>query len=73
MFVGHWEAVRDVAGRPPPIGGHAMVRFDSHRAVMYGGTSEREVSGDLYIVDLRRRVCGGVARHTGVSVHIAFG
>ena len=57
MLVGHWEAVREVAGRPPPIGGHGMVRFDSHRAAMYGGTSGRNVSGNLHIVDLETRVC----------------
>ena len=54
--VGHWEAVREVAGRPPPIGGHCMVRFDSHRAVMYGGTSRIKILDSLYVVDLETRV-----------------
>ena len=62
LFTGHWEAVGEVADRPPPIGGHCMVRFDSHRAVMYGGTSNRVVSDCLYIVDLQRRVCEGMVR-----------
>ena len=59
MHVGCWEAVREVAGRPPPIGGHCMVRFDSHRAVMFGGTTGNTVLDSLYIVDLETRV-GGV-------------
>ena len=49
--------MRDVDGRPPPTGGHCMVRFDSHRAVMYGGTSGRAISNLLHVVDLARRVC----------------
>ena len=56
--VGCWEAVREVAGRPPPIDGHCMVRFDSHRAAMYGGTSGNTVLDSLYIVDLETRVRG---------------
>ena len=66
VVVGHWEAVREVARRPPPIGGHCMVRFDSHRAVMYGGTSGREISDCLYVVDLGRRVSVAVARRIRV-------
>ena len=53
---GCWEAVRDVAGRPPPTGCHCMVRFDSDRAVMYGGTSGQTVLDSLYIVYLETRV-----------------
>ena len=66
MVAGHWEAVREVAGRPPPIGGHCMVRFDSHRAVMYGGTSGRKILDRLYVVDLGRRVSVAVARRIRV-------
>ena len=43
-----------------------MVRFDSHRAVMYGGTSGREISDRLYVVDLGRRVSVAVARRIHV-------
>ena len=52
--------MRDVAGRPPPTGGHCMVRFDSHRAVLYGGTHEEEVLDTLYVVDLETRVGKGL-------------
>ena len=48
--------MREVAGRPPPIGGHCMVRFDSHRAVVFGGTSGDIVLDSLYVVDLETRV-----------------
>lgn len=48
--------MRDVAGRPLPIGGHCMVRFDSHRAVLYGGTRGEEILDSLYVVDLEIRV-----------------
>lgn len=58
VYLDCWEAVREVAGRPPPIGGHCMVRFDSHRAVMYGGTTGNTVLDSLYIVDLETRVGG---------------
>ena len=58
--------MREVAGRPPPIGGHCMVRFDSHRAVMYGGTSRIKILDRLYVVDLERRVSVAVARRIHV-------
>lgn len=35
-----------------------MVRFDSHRAVMFGGTTGNTVLDSLYIVDLETKVRG---------------
>ena len=59
--------MRDVAGRPPPTGGHCMVRFDSHRAVMYGGTSGAVVSDRLYIVNLEKKVHAHICLYIGVQ------
>ena len=41
-----------------------MVHFDSHRAVVYGGTSGNTVLDSLYVVDLERRVGEGLMQYS---------
>ncbi len=56
--VGEWEAPLDKdAFRPDPLGSHAFSKFDSHRAVLFGGNSSALVySNTCYIFDFDSRV-----------------
>ena len=48
-----------------------MVRFDSHRAVVYGGTSGNTVLDSLYVVDLETRVGEGLLQYSVCMCSIA--
>lgn len=38
--------------RPPPLGGHRIAKFDSHRAVLFGGKGPLGRSNNVWILDL---------------------
>lgn len=43
-------------GRPPVNGGHTFTRFDSYRAICYGGSLELKRIDSTYIFDLEKKV-----------------
>ena len=44
------------AVRPEPLGGHCFTKFDSHRALLFGGRYESGRKNDTWIFDLEKRV-----------------
>ncbi len=59
IHVGKWEA--PMSGdkqkwRPPPMGGNMFMKFDGHRAVNFGGRTEKGKVNDLYIFNLDKKV-----------------
>ncbi len=57
--VGEWEAPLDKnAFRPDQLGSHAFSKFDSHRAVLFGGNGSLVYSNTCYIFNLDTRVRG---------------
>ena len=52
-----WEAPLGCdALRPPPVGGHAFIKFDRHRAVYFSGRRTSGRTNDVYLFDLDARV-----------------
>lgn len=43
-------------GRPPVNGGHTFIRFDSYRAMCFGGSLELKKEHSTYIFDLEKKV-----------------
>ena len=43
--------------RPPPCGGHIMTKFDSSRALYFGGRRETGYTNEAFILDLDKKVC----------------
>ena len=55
--VDEWEApLGSEAFRPEPLGSHAFSKFDSHRAVLFGGNNTLVYSNTCYLFDLDTRV-----------------
>ena len=48
------------AARPAPLGGHCFTKFDTHRALLFGGRYEGGRVNDTWIFDLEERVCTSV-------------
>ena len=44
------------AVRPAPLGGHCFIKFDAHRALLFGGRYESGRQNDTWIFDLEERV-----------------
>lgn len=43
--------------RPPPNGGHTFTKFDSYRAILFGGSLELDrTANTMYIFDLEKKV-----------------
>jgi hypothetical protein len=42
--------------RPPAVGGHVFTRFDSYRAVLFGGRTVEGRKDDTWIFDLDTKV-----------------
>ncbi len=62
FVVGEWEAPLDKdAFRPDQLGSHAFSKFDSHRAVLFGGNGSLVYSNTCYIFDLDTRVRYSIA------------
>ena len=60
-----WEApLGHNALRPPPVGGHAFVKFDKHRAVYFSGRRTSGRTNDVYLFDLDARVSSLLASET---------
>lgn len=47
---------RTGAMRPPAVGAHVFAKFDSHRAVLFGGRTRDGRKDDTWIFDLDKRV-----------------
>ena len=55
--VDEWEApLGSEAFRPEPLGSHAFSKFDSHRAVLFGGNNTLVYTNTCYLFDLDTRV-----------------
>lgn len=56
--IDEWSAPLDKdAVRPAPLGGHCFTKFDTYRAVVFGGRYEgRGRVNDTWIFDLEQRV-----------------
>lgn len=59
MPAGKWEAPMSGKNskRPPAVGGHVFTKFDSIRAVFFGGRTKYGRKDDTWIFDLDKRVC----------------
>ncbi len=42
--------------RPPPVGGHVFTKFDSSRALCFGGRTEQGRTDVTWIFDLDKKV-----------------
>ena len=51
-----WSAPA-VENRPSPCGVMAFTRISDHRAIVFGGNYKNARSDDLYIFDLKDKVC----------------
>ena len=56
IYVVEWRAPA-VENRPSPCGVIAFTRITDHHAVVFGGNYEIARSNDLFIFDLKQKVC----------------
>ena len=54
---GEWSSPAVTGTEPPPLGGLSFTKVDSRRAVVYGGLTVGERSGDAYVLELDKWVC----------------
>jgi hypothetical protein len=52
---GQWEVI-ETQNSPPPCGGVAFVRFDTHRAISFGGRVGADLSSAFFVLDLSSKV-----------------
>ena len=57
ITTGEWSVPLDVSAvRPDPLSCHCFVKFDAHRAILFGGTYKDGRKNDTWIFDLEERV-----------------
>ena len=54
---GEWSSPPVTGTKPSPLAGFSFTIVDSRRAVMYGGFTGGECSGDAYLLELDKWVC----------------
>lgn len=67
VFIGKWDVPMSGKNtkRPPAVGGHVFTKFDSHRAVLFGGRTKDGRKDHTWIFDLDKKVWS-------VSLHMLF-
>ena len=53
---GEWSSPAVTGTKPPPLTGFSFIKVDSRRAVVYGGGTDGETSGDAYVLELDKWV-----------------
>ena len=57
LYIGEWSVHLGIlAERPNPLSSHCFVRFDSFRAILFGGISKDGQMNETRIFNLRERV-----------------
>jgi hypothetical protein len=66
MEADEWSApLGKDAARPAPLGGHCFTKFDTHRALLFGGRYEGGRVNDTWIFDLEERKFSGLLKIPG--------
>ena len=53
---GEWSSPAVTGTKPPPLSLFSFTKVDSRRAVVHGGTTVGQISGDAYVLELDKWV-----------------